>query len=299
MIRWARMNGKQALWIPGALFAAPLKAARLALTLCRAPGTDHAGIATQLVVERLLVKEGSSRAALGRDAFLKRVWQWKARNARIDGICQPRLTAFLLCAQEEYGSRISNQIRRLGASCDWTSERFTLDTELSKSVAHAFCELHAQGLVYRGSYLVNWAPQLQTAVSDLEVEYSEEQGTLYYFKYPIAGGGPDDFVPVATSRPETILGDTAVAVHPNDARFAHLAGKSMEVPFSGGRTIPLIFDEYVDPEFGTGALKVCLIHCHAFMRPAHARLRVRRSRRDTTRTITPSASAGTCRSSTS
>lgn len=162
----------------------------------------------------------------------------------------------LCAAQEEYGSRISNQIRRLGASCDWSSERFTLDAELSKSVAHAFCQLHAEGLVYRGTYLVNWAPQLQTAVSDLEVEYSEEQGTMYYFKYPIAGGGPDDFVPVATSRPETILGDTAVAVHPSDARFVHLAGKFMEVPFSGGRTIPLILDDYVDPEFGTGALKV-------------------------------------------
>ena len=204
--------------------------------------------------------------------------------------------------KEEYGSRISNQIRRLGASCDWSSERFTLDNELSKSVAHAFCELHAQGLVYRGTYLVNWAPQLQTAVSDLEVEYSEEQGTLYYFKYPIAGGGPDDFVPVATSRPETILGDTAVAVHPSDARFAHLAGKSLEVPFSGGRTVPLIFDDYVDPEFGTGALKVgCTAYCccSCFRSPYRAFFRVRRSRRAMIRTTMPSASAGICRSSTS
>jgi valyl-tRNA synthetase len=156
--------------------------------------------------------------------------------------------------------------------------------------------------VYRGTYLVNWAPQLQTAVSDLEVEYSEEQGTLYYFKYPIAGGGPDDFVPVATSRPETILGDTAVAVHPSDARFAHLAGKSLEVPFSGGRTVPLIFDDYVDPEFGTGALKVtCTAYCCCFCSTrliAHL-LRVRRSRRAMTRTTTPSASAAICRSSTS
>jgi valyl-tRNA synthetase len=159
-------------------------------------------------------------------------------------------------AQKEYGSRIANQIRRLGASCDWSSERFTLDAELSKSVAHAFCVLHEQGRVYRGTYMVNWAPQLQTAVSDLEVEYSEEPGTLFYFKYPLAGGGPDDFVPVSTTRPETILGDTAVAVHSEDPRFAHLVGRQLEVPFSGGRTIPLIADDYVDREFGTGALKV-------------------------------------------
>ncbi len=158
--------------------------------------------------------------------------------------------------QEEYGSRIGNQIRRLGASCDWSAERFTLDAALSKSVAHAFCELHARGLVYRGTYMVNWAPQLQTAVSDLEVEYTEEQGTLYFFKYPLAGGGPDDFVPVSTTRPETILGDTAVAVHPEDPRYAHLVGKSLAVPFGGGRTVPLIADDYVDREFGTGALKV-------------------------------------------
>ena len=205
--------------------------------------------------------------------------------------------------QEEYGSRISNQIRRLGASCDWSSERFTLDKALSKSVAHAFCELHAQGLVYRGTYLVNWAPQLQTAVSDLEVEYSEEQGTLYYFKYPIAGGGPGDFVAVATSRPETILGDTAVAVHPADARFAHLAGKSLEVPFSGGRTIPLIFDEYVDPEFGTGALKVRLLRCPQLLlcalRRTEAVFCARRSRLATIRTTMLLASAESCRSSTS
>ena len=162
--------------------------------------------------------------------------------------------------QTEYGSRIGNQIRRLGASCDWSSERFTLDAALSRSVAHAFCELHAKGLVYRGTYMVNWAPQLQTAVSDLEVEYSEEAGTMYHFKYPLAGGGSDDFVPVATTRPETILGDTAVAVHPEDPRYAHLVGKQLAVPFGGGRTIPVIADEYVDREFGTGALKVRVVH---------------------------------------
>lgn len=127
---------------------------------------------------------------------------------------------------------------------------------MSASVVHAFCELHARGLVYRGSYLVNWAPQLQTAVSDLEVEYSDEPGTLFHFRYPLAGGGPDDFLPVATTRPETILGDTAVAVHPEDARYAHLVGRQLEVPFGGGRTVPLIADDYVDREFGTGVLKV-------------------------------------------
>jgi len=183
-----------------------------------------------MVVERLLASEGTSRAALGREAFLERVWQWK----------------------EKYGSRIGAQIRRLGASCDWSRERFTLDAGLSESVAHAFCELHARGLVYRGSYMVNWAPQLQTAVSDLEVEYSEEAGLLYHFQYPLEGGG---HVPVATTRPETILGDTAVAVHPEDARFAHLVGRQLLVPGGGGRTIPLLADEYVDREFGTGALK--------------------------------------------
>ncbi len=161
--------------------------------------------------------------------------------------------------QETYGNRIGFQIRRLGASCDWSRERFTLDDKMSASVVHAFCELHARGLVYRGTYMVNWAPQLQTAVSDLEVEYTDEPGTLYHFKYPVAGGGPDDFLPVATTRPETILGDTAVAVHPEDPRYGHLVGKQLAVPFSGGRTVPLIADEYVDREFGTGVLKAR--HC--------------------------------------
>jgi len=214
-------------------------------------GTDHAGIATQLVVERLLAKEGTSRQQLGRDAFLERVWQWKVR------LNQPQAERLLTgAAQEEYGSRIGCQIRRLGASCDWTSERFTLDAKLSAAVAHAFCELHARGLVYRGSYLVNWSPQLQTAVSDLEVEYSEEAGTLFHFRYPLEGGGADDFLPVATTRPETILGDTAVAVHPEDERFKHLVGRRLRVPCSDGRTVPVIADEYVDREFGTGALKI-------------------------------------------
>lgn len=158
--------------------------------------------------------------------------------------------------QAEYGSRITSQIRRLGASCDWSSERFTLDAGLSDSVVHAFCELHAKGLVYRGSYLVNWAPLLQTAVSDLEVEYSEEPGTLFFFKYPLDGGSAEDYIPVATTRPETIPGDVAVAVHPDDPRYAHLVGRMLRVPCSGGRCVPVIADDYVDKEFGSGALKV-------------------------------------------
>jgi valyl-tRNA synthetase len=210
----------------------------------------------------------------------------------------------LLYAQEEYGSRITTQIKRLGASCDWTAERFTLDEALSRSVAHAFCALHAKGLVYRGTYMVNWAPQLQTAVSDLEVEYSEEAGTLYYFKYPLAGGGPDDYVSVSTTRPETILGDTAVAVHPEDPRFAHLVGKLLTVPFSGGRTVPVIADDYVDIAFGTGALKACcwVVLKHLFCLICSVCLRdsrLCRSRRGTTPMITPSASGATWLSSTS
>eukprot|EP00198_Chlamydomonas_reinhardtii_P003262 XP_001692598.1 predicted protein [Chlamydomonas reinhardtii] len=199
MTRYARMNGRPALWLPG---------------------TDHAGIATQSVVEKMLHKEGASRLGLGREAFTERVWQWK----------------------EEYGGFITNQLRRLGASCDWSRERFTLDEGLSGE--------------REGGYMVNWSPGLRTAVSDLEVEYTEEQGTLYYFRYPVAGTDGSEFLPVATTRPETILGDTAVAVHPEDERYKHLIGRECEVPMSGGRRIPIIGDEYVDREFGTGALKI-------------------------------------------
>ena len=213
------------------------------------------------MVERLLAKEGTSRVALGRTAFLERVWQWKARSLLLgfEGeIIHPSTPTHLAPspAQETYGNRIGFQIRRLGASCDWSRERFTLDAGLSDSVVAAFCELHARGLVYRGTYMVNWAPQLQTAVSDLEVEYSDEPGTLFHFRYPLAGGGPDDYLPVATTRPETILGDTAVAVHPEDERYSQWVGKQLEVPFGGGRTIPVIADEYVDRAFGTGVLKI-------------------------------------------
>jgi len=218
MARVARMRGRPTLWLPG---------------------SDHAGIATQLVVERALESEGLTREGIGREAFETRTWAWK----------------------EEYGGRIAGQIRRLGASCDWTRERFTLDDGLSEAVLECFMKLHDDGLIYKGTYMVNWAPKLQTAVSDLEVEYADEPGTLYYFKYPVA---PIDetsdeslFLEVATSRPETILGDTAVAVNPNDERFQHLIGRECLVPFTNPpRRVPIIGDEYVDVDFGTGALKV-------------------------------------------
>ncbi|KAB2905285.1 MAG: valine--tRNA ligase [Anaerolineae bacterium] len=209
MIRHARMKGKAALWVPG---------------------SDHAGIATQLQVEKALRDEGTSREAVGREEFLRRTWAWK----------------------EKYGGEIQNQVRRLGASCDWTRERFTLDNGLSKAVIEAFVTLYEQGLIYKGTRLINWSPGLKTAVSDLEVENEEIQGKLYYFKYPVEGS---EFIPVATTRPETILGDTAVAVHPDDERYQHLIGKTAYVPMLE-RPIPVIADEYVEREFGTGALKV-------------------------------------------
>jgi len=212
MIRYHRMKGIPTLWIPG---------------------SDHAGIATQLQVEKALRAEGTSREEVGRDEFLKRTWAWK----------------------HEYGGHISNQIRRLGASCDWERERFTLDEDLQIAVREAFVRLYEKGLIYRGPRLINWSPGLKTAVSDLEVEYSEEQGTLYYFKYILAGETSEVFIPVATTRPETILGDTAVAVHPEDERYQQFIGKKVLVPILG-REIPVIADEYVAREFGTGALKI-------------------------------------------
>jgi valyl-tRNA synthetase len=212
MIRHHRMKGIPTLWVPG---------------------TDHAGIATQLQIEKALKSEGSSREEIGREEFLKRTWKWK----------------------DEYGGHISLQIRRLGASCDWSRERFTLDDGLSRAVREAFVRLYEKGLIYRGPRLINWSPGLKTAVSDLEVEYHDEQGKLFYFKYMIVDGTEADFVPVATTRPETILGDTAVAVHPDDQRYKKFIGRSAIVPILG-RQIPVIADTYVNLEFGTGALKI-------------------------------------------
>ena len=219
MTRYHRMKGYSTLWIPG---------------------SDHAGIATQLMVERdILQKEEVTREELGREEFLRRTWQWK----------------------HKYGDIITNQIRRLGASCDWDRERFTLDEGLSRAVREAFVHLYEKGLIYRGPRLINWSPGLKTAVSDLEVEYEEEDATLYYFKYKLAPETSEVcetsevYIPVATIRPETILGDTAVAVHPDDERYHKFIGRSVIVPILG-REIPVIADHYVSREFGTGALKV-------------------------------------------
>ena len=213
MIRYERMRGKAALWLPG---------------------SDHAGIATQLQVEQLLREEGTSREEIGYEAFIARTWEWK----------------------EQYGGTIVNQLRRLGASCDWERERFTLDAGLSRAVQRAFITLYEQGLIYRGPRLVNWSPGLRTAVSDLEVEREEEDGHLYYFRYPVDGEQP---LTVATTRPETILGDTAVAVHPEDERYSSYIGKTARVPRLN-RAIPIIADPSVDPEFGSGVLKITPAH---------------------------------------
>ena len=211
MIRYHRMKGIPTLWVPG---------------------TDHAGIATQLQVEKdLLRTEEVTREELGREKFVERVWSWKAK----------------------YHSIITSQIRQIGASCDWERERFTLDDGLSKAVREAFVRLYEKGLVYRGPRLINWSPGLKTAVSDLEVEYSEEPGKLYYFKYMLVGS--DEYIPVATTRPETILADTAVAVHPEDERFKKFVGRKVVVPMLK-REIPVIADDYVTREFGSGALKI-------------------------------------------
>jgi valyl-tRNA synthetase len=211
MTRHARMLGYPTLWLPG---------------------TDHAGIATQLQVEKhLLETQNRRREEVDREEFEAMVWDWK----------------------DKYGGIITQQLRRLGASCDWRRERFTLDDGLSRAVREAFVRLYDKGLIYRGSYLINWSPGLKTAVSDLEVEYHEEEGQLYFFKYRVKDS--EAHIPVATTRPETILGDTAVAIHPDDDRYAHLIGKTCLVPILD-RPIPIIADTYVDLEFGTGALKI-------------------------------------------
>ncbi|HEX4262343.1 MAG TPA: valine--tRNA ligase, partial [Acetobacteraceae bacterium] len=216
LVRWRRMQGRDVLW---------------------QPGTDHAGIATQSVVERLLAAEGNQdRRSMGREAFIARVWQWKA----------------------ESGGTITRQLRRLGASLDWARERFTLDEGLSAAVRETFVDLHEKGLIYRARRLVNWDPALQTAISDLEVESRELRGSLWHIRYPIAGEA-GRFVTVATTRPETMLGDVAVAVHPEDARYRDLIGRRAILPIVGAE-IPIVADEYSDPEKGTGAVKITPAH---------------------------------------
>ena len=199
------------------------------------PGTDHAGIATQMVVERQLNAVGLSRLELGRDAFIDKVWQWKA----------------------ESGGQIANQMRRLGASVDWQRDRFTMDAGLSRAVTEVFVRLYQEGLIYRGKRLVNWDPVLKTALSDLEVVADEEAGSLWHLRYPLVGG--DGFLVVATTRPETLLGDAAVAVHPDDERYRHLIGRRVRLPLTQ-REIPIIGDTYVDPTFGSGCVKITPAH---------------------------------------
>ena len=215
LTRWRRMLGDAALWVPG---------------------TDHAGIATQMMVERQLATEGTTRQQLGREPFVERVWQWK----------------------QHYGGAILDQMRRLGASVDWSREYFTMDDNLSVAVREAFVTLHEQGLIYRGAYIVNWCPRCQTAISDLEVVHEEQQGTIWEIRYPVVEE-PGQFVTIATTRPETMVGDVAVAVHPDDERYKHLHGKNLRLPLIS-REIPIVADAYVTAEFGTGAVKVTPAH---------------------------------------
>ncbi|MBC2721330.1 MAG: valine--tRNA ligase [Desulfosporosinus sp.] len=199
------------------------------------PGTDHAGIATQAKVEGQLAKEGTNRHELGREKFLDRVWDWKM----------------------QYGGRITQQLRRLGSSCDWERERFTMDEGCSRAVREAFVDLYNKKLIYRGNYIVNWCPHCHTTISDIEVEHNDRDGNLYHLRYPVKDS--DEGLVVATTRPETMLGDTAVAVHPEDERYSHLIGKTLILPLMN-REIPIIADEYVDREFGTGAVKITPAH---------------------------------------
>ena len=219
LTRWHRMRGDRALWLPG---------------------TDHAGIATQMMVERQLTAEGSSRQQLGRERFVERVWEWK----------------------QHYGGAILEQMKRLGASVDWSREYFTMDERLSVAVREAFVRLYEQGLIYRGAYIVNWCPRCQTAISDLEVVHEEQKGHLWEIRYSVldtSGKDSGEFITVATTRPETMLGDTAVAIHPEDERYTHLHGKKLRLPLMD-REIPIVLDEWVSREFGTGAVKVTPAH---------------------------------------
>src|SRR5919205_1945969 len=214
IVRWHPMRGFLTLWLPG---------------------TDHAGIATQMMVERQLAKEGKKRRDLGREKFVERVWEWK----------------------REYGGAILDQMKRLGASVDWDREYFTMDDNLSRAVREVFVRLYEEGLIYRGKYIVNWCPWHGTAISDLEVKHEEVAGKLNEIRSPVIG--TKEFITVATTRPETMLGDTAVAVNPNDERYRHLHGKKILLPLMN-REIPIILDELANPEFGTGAVKVTPAH---------------------------------------
>ena len=214
LVRFKRMQGYCALWLPG---------------------TDHASIATEVKIVEQMKKEGLSKQQLGREEFLCRAWAWK----------------------EKYGGRIVEQLKKLGSSCDWSRLAFTMDEKCSKAVREAFFRLYQKGLIYRGSRIINWCPSCKTALSDAEVEYSEEQGHFWYFAYPVDGS--DEKIIIATTRPETMLGDTAVAVHPGDRRYAALVGKTLSLPLTD-RKIPVVADEYVDPEFGTGAVKITPAH---------------------------------------
>src|ERR1700742_2072409 len=215
LCRFERMRGRDVLW---------------------QPGTDHAGIATQMVVERqLMERKEPGRRDMGGGKCLERVWQWKA----------------------ESGGVIVNQLKRLGASCDWSRERFTMDEGLSRAVIKVFVELHRDGLIYKDKRLVNWDPKLLTAISDLEVQQTEVKGSLWHIKYPIEGS--DEFITVATTRPETMLGDVAVAVHPENEKLRHLIGKKAILPLVG-RRIPIVGDDYADPEKGSGAVKITPAH---------------------------------------
>jgi valyl-tRNA synthetase len=214
IVRWHRMRGFLTLWLPG---------------------TDHAGIATQMMVERQLASEGKKRRDLGREAFIERVWEWK----------------------RHYGGAILDQMKRLGASVDWDREYFTMDEGLSRAVIEVFVRLYEEGLIYRGKYIVNWCPRCETAISDLEVKHEEVQGKLFEIRYPVVG--TSEFITVATTRPETMLGDTAVAVNEKDERYKHLHGKKVLLPLMN-REIPIITDELANPEFGTGAVKVTPAH---------------------------------------
>src|SRR6056297_1622260 len=199
------------------------------------PGTDHASIATEVKVVDKLRNEGIDKDEIGREGFLERAWEWK----------------------EEYGNRITNQLRKMGSSCDWSRERFTLDKGCSEAVKEVFIKLYERGLIYQGDYIVNWCPDCHTTLSDIEVEHEDHEGKFYHIKYPLKDS--DEYIEIATTRPETMLGDTAVAVHPDDPRYADVVGREIILPLTE-RKIPVVADSYVDREFGTGAVKVTPAH---------------------------------------